>query len=95
VITRTDLQRDPNDLTGQQCGGSYINQRLLGAGGMGQVCLARASELDGKEAAVKVLSGNASRNLSIWRDSRPRFAPWISRAPESPVWLGYAAGAAP
>jgi serine/threonine protein kinase len=56
---RTDLQRDPNDLTGQQCGGSYIIERLLGAGGMGQVWLAKASELDGKEAAVKVLSGDA------------------------------------
>jgi eukaryotic-like serine/threonine-protein kinase len=55
MITVTNPQRDPNDLTGQQVGGSFRIVRLLGVGGMGQVWLAEASELDGKEAAVKVL----------------------------------------
>jgi eukaryotic-like serine/threonine-protein kinase len=55
MTTVTNTDRVPNALTGQQCGGSYKIIRLLGSGGMGQVWLARASELDDKEAAVKVL----------------------------------------
>jgi eukaryotic-like serine/threonine-protein kinase len=67
MITVTNPERDPNDLTGQQCGGSYRIVRLLGAGGMGQVWLAQASELDGKEAAVKVLFKDLNENAEHLR----------------------------
>jgi len=36
VVTVTNPNRDPGDLTGRLCG-SYKVIRLLGAGGMGQV----------------------------------------------------------
>jgi len=59
MVAVMNPERAPNDLTGQQCGGSYKIVKLLGTGGMGQVWLARASELDDKEAAVKVLNNEA------------------------------------
>ena len=62
MITVTNSERDPNDLRGVQVGGSFKIVQLLGAGGMGRVWLARASELDDREAAVKVLINDAHSN---------------------------------
>ncbi len=49
-----------DELIGRRCGG-YIIDSLLGEGGMGRVYLARNPRL-GKRAAVKVISGEHSRN---------------------------------
>lgn len=78
VVTVTDPVRAPNDLTGQQVGGSYRLIRIIGEGGMGQVWLARASDLDNREAAVKVLSRDAaSQPEYLRRFKEPHCSPTI------------------
>ncbi len=48
------------DLTGQTIAG-YEVRRMLGAGGMGAVCLARQKSLD-RDVALKILPGSLARN---------------------------------